>query len=223
MGEAPRSRDIASIIALVLANAMPLIGVLWFHWQVFPILLVYWLENVVIGGFNVLKMLTADPEQPIAWVGKLFLIPFFCVHFGLFTMIHGMLVFSFFGREVPALQALHYGWLTPSVVATAVHATHIEYAWLALLLSHGFSFVWNYLLGGEYKNVGLQVLMNQPYARVIVLHIVILFGAGLTTALGSPTPALVLLVGLKIGMDVRAHRRERTKLGAPALPASRSE
>lgn len=223
MTEAPRDRATASIIALVLANAMPLIGVLWFHWQVFPILLVYWLENVVIGGFNVLKMLTADPDQPVAWIGKLFLIPFFCVHFGLFTMVHGMLVFSFFGQEVPALQALHYGWLTPSVVMAAIRATHVEYAWLALLLSHGFSFVWNYLLGGEYKNVGLQVLMSQPYSRIIVLHTVILFGGALAAALGSPMPALLLLVALKIGLDITAHRRERAKLGAPALPASRSE
>lgn len=209
-----RGREAASTIALVVANALPLIGVLWFHWQVFPIILVYWLENVVIGGFNVLKMLTADPDQPIEWIGKLFIIPFFCVHFGLFTLVHGMLVFSFFGHGVPALAGFHAGWLGPAEVAAAIHATHVEYAWLALLLSHGFSFLWNYLLGGEYKHASLQQLMGQPYSRVITLHLVILFGAGIAAALGSPTPALVLLVALKIGFDIAAHRRERTKFAA---------
>lgn len=210
----PRDREVASIIALVLANALPLIGVLWFHWQVFPIILVYWLENVVVGGFNVLKMLTADPDQPVEWIGKLFVIPFFCVHFGLFTFVHGTLVFAFFGKGVPALAAYRFASLSPRMVMAAIHATHIEYAWLALLLSHGFSFVWNYLLGGEYKRASLQQLMIQPYPRVITLHLVILFGAGIAMALGSPTPALVLLVALKIGMDVRAHRQERARFSA---------
>ncbi|MGB7211993.1 MAG: DUF6498-containing protein [Gemmatimonadales bacterium] len=212
----PRDREVASIVALVLANALPLIGVLWFHWQVFPILLVYWLENVVIGGFNVLKMLTADPAEPVEWIGKLFIIPFFCVHFGLFTFVHGTLVFSFFGKGVPALAAFRYGFLTPTEVVAAIHATHVEYAWLALLLSHGFSFVWNYLLGGEYKHASLQQLMREPYSRVITLHLVVLFGAAVAGALGSPTPALVLLVALKIGIDVNAHRRERAKFAASA-------
>ncbi|MGH7532068.1 MAG: DUF6498-containing protein [Gemmatimonadales bacterium] len=210
----PRGREVASIVALVLANALPLIGVLWFHWQVFPILLVYWLENVVVGGFNVLRMLTADPDQPIEWIGKLFIIPFFCVHFGLFTMVHGVFVFTFFGKGVPALVPFHSGWITPAEVMAAIHATHVEYAWLALLLSHGFSFVWNYLLGGEYKHASLQQLMGQPYARVMILHVVILFGAAIAAALGSPTPALVLLVVLKIGVDIKAHQRERAKFAA---------
>ncbi|MFI5235842.1 MAG: DUF6498-containing protein [Gemmatimonadales bacterium] len=215
-------RSIASIAVLVLANIVPLIGVLFFGWQVFPIILIYWLENVVVGGFNVLKMLTADPDQPIAWAGKLFLIPFFCIHFGMFTLIHGIFVFTIFGRGVPSLHQFHSGWLSVAQVMAAIHATHVEYAVLALLLSHGFSFVWNYLLGGEYKNVQLQLLMGQPYARIVILHLVVLGGAFLVAAVGSPLPALVLLVALKTGVDVAAHRRERRKLGALSLPASRS-
>ena len=213
----PRDRAIASTIALVLANATPLIGVLWFHWQVFPIILVYWLENVVVGGFNVLKMLTADPDQPVEWVAKVFAIPFFCVHFGMFTMVHGIFVFAIFGQHIPALQHFQGAWISPAMVMTAIHATHVEYAWLALLLSHGFSFLWNYILGGEYKNVSLQLLMGQPYARVMILHFVILGGAFVAAALGSPLPALVLLVALKTGVDIAAHRRERAKLAAPVL------
>ena len=42
-----------SLAALVIANAIPLVGVLFLGWTVFPLVLLYWLENVVVGGFNV--------------------------------------------------------------------------------------------------------------------------------------------------------------------------
>ena len=56
-----------STLALVAANAVPLVGVLVFHWTVFPILLLYWCENVVVGAFNVLRMLCVQPDQPVMW------------------------------------------------------------------------------------------------------------------------------------------------------------
>src|SRR2546423_6176002 len=88
-----------SLVALAIANALPLVGVLFFGWTVFPLVLLYWLENLVVGGFNVAKLLLAQPRQPAYWLGKVFLVPFFLVHFGGFTYIHGVLVVSFFGPK----------------------------------------------------------------------------------------------------------------------------
>jgi hypothetical protein len=48
-----------SLVALVVANALPLAGVLFLGWTVFPLVLLYWLENVVVGAFNVAKLLLA--------------------------------------------------------------------------------------------------------------------------------------------------------------------
>src|SRR5512135_1307407 len=89
-----------SAFVLLLANAVPLFGVLLHQWTVFAVVLLYWGENVVVGGFNVLRMLFARPSEPIAQAAKLFLIPFFCVHYGMFTFVHGMFVFAIFGDRV---------------------------------------------------------------------------------------------------------------------------
>lgn len=210
---APR-RMTVSTMALVIANAVPIIGVIWFHWQVFPIILLYWLENVVVGGFNVLRMLVAEPGEPAAWIAKVFMIPFFCVHFGMFTLIHGMFVFDLFGKYA-GLAPVHSSWLSASQVLAAIRVTHIEYAVAALLLSHGISFVHNYVMGGEYRTAGLTTLMSQPYSRVVILHLVVLGGGALVAALGSPVPALLVLVLLKTVVDLAAHRKERVKLGMP--------
>ena len=42
------------------------------------------------------------------------------------------------------------------------------------------------------------------------MHVTIIFGGILVLALGSPLPALVLLIALKIAADVRGHLREPT-------------
>src|ERR1044071_4020935 len=208
MDDPQRGPAFFSTAVLVFANAIPLVGVLFLGWQVFPLILLYWLENVIVGGFNVLRMIVADPQDPVRWIGKVFLIPFFCVHFGGFTTVHGVFVFAMFGGPAYARQFFP----GPSSVLAAIHQTGIGFAVIGLVLSHGVSFVWNSLLGGEYRQASLQQLMMQPYGRVMVMHFVILGGGFLVMALHSPVPALAVLVLLKIAVDVRAHRAERRRV-----------
>ena len=76
------------VIALIAANTIPLFGVLFLEWDAFFIVLLYWSENLVIGCYNILKIIFAAVPHPTAHLGKLFLIPFFTVHYGGFTAIH---------------------------------------------------------------------------------------------------------------------------------------
>ena len=137
-----------SIVALVAANCIPLFGAIYLHWTVFSIILLYWLENIIIGGFNVLRIAVADPDQPILWFAKLFLIPFFCIHFGMFTYFHGAFVLHMFG-EVAGIK-IHGLWPTLATVRLAVRHEEINFALFALFMSHAASFVWNYIVRGEF-------------------------------------------------------------------------
>ena len=192
---------------LVAANLVPLAGVLWWDWSVFALLALFWMENVVLGVLFALRMLCADPSDPAMWLGKLFLIPFFCVHYGMFTAVHGMFVFLLFGGDKAAMQNLE-------LLEAAVRATERYDLWLpigVLVASHAFSFVWNYLYRGEYRRAELKRLMAKPYGRVAVLHVAIILGGFGTALLGSPLWALVLLVVLKTALDYRAHVKEHSK------------
>src|SRR5207245_10592179 len=86
-----------SALVLVAANLVPLAGVLFFGWSVFATLLLFWVENVIVGGFNILRMLWAQPDNPLMWVAKAGMIPFFIVHYGMFTTVHGVFVLTLFG------------------------------------------------------------------------------------------------------------------------------
>jgi hypothetical protein len=194
-----------SLVALAIANALPLVGVLLLGWTVFPLVLLYWLENLVVGGYNVAKLLLAQPRQPVYWLGKAFLVPFFLVHFGGFTYVHGVLVVAFFGPKGTQPFDL------VTAVPAAIRANQLGWALLSLVLSHGLSFYWNYLKSGEYERASLNALMAQPYGRVIVLHLTVLFGGWVVMLLGSPLFALVVLIALKTAADWRAHQAERQK------------
>jgi len=98
-----------AVAALLVANAIPLIGVLFFGWNVWTILIVYWLENGIVGFFNILKMAKAEGEpdgaaatmtlngRPIGGASaatKASLIPFFILHYGMFWAVHGIFVLT---------------------------------------------------------------------------------------------------------------------------------
>ena len=191
-----------SALVLVAANLVPLAGVLFFGWSVFATLLLFWVENVIVGGFNVLRMLWAQPDNPLTWVAKAGMIPFFILHYGMFTTVHGMFVLTLFGKT--QLRGLP----GPTAFFHAVQGAGIWPAALALAASHGVSFAFNYIGGGEYRTAALANLMSRPYGRVMVLHVVILGGGLLVQTLGAPVAAVALLVVLKTGLDLVGHLRE---------------
>jgi hypothetical protein len=196
-----------SAALLVLANLVPLYGVLAWGWEVFPLLVLFWAENVIVGLLNVARMLAVDPADPLLWGAKLFLVPFFCVHYGMFTAGHGIFVLSGMFGGAYKVQGFN-------PLGAALDAFRELGLWLPagiLAASHLFSFLWNYLYRGEFRRAELKALMHKPYTRVILLHVTILFGGMAALALGSPVWALVLLIALKTLIDVVAHAREHRK------------
>ena len=103
--------------------------------------------------------------------------------------------------------------------AYSIMSLEMRYAMGALFLSHGVSFVYNYLMKGEYAKIKPDRLMGSPYGRVVVMHVAIIFGAFLTAALGSPVGILIILVGLKTSLDVIFHLRQHKKHQAKTAKA----
>ena len=54
--------------------------------------------------------------------------------------------------------------------------------------------------------------MSEPYERIAFMHLVLIFGGGLTLVLGEPTPVLLVVIALKIWFDVKAHLKQRIRL-----------
>jgi hypothetical protein len=216
-----------SSLALVLANLVPVGGVLLLDWQVYDVLLLYWAENVVIGIINVARMaackggigiprvteqqiqasLSDTQAAKLSLISKglkFFLIPFFIFHYGMFCFGHFAAINAIFGDELNSA----------SVSLLVVVGSWDKVLWLAILAifaSHMISFFLNFIGGQEYQRTDLRQLMQRPYGRIIALHLTVILGAGLTMWLGSPIYMLVVLVAIKIGIDLKMHTAERQK------------
>ena len=207
------------MLALVAANIVPLVAVVFFGWDAAVIVLLYWTENVVIGSYNILKMALVKVQSPAFHLGKLFAIPFFCIHFGGFCAVHGFFLLALFklggGTESFFPKQTWPGHLVFVQLLVSVisrlwhnHPAGMEWPVLCLFVSHGISFVQNYLGKKEYASLTMQTLMGQPYKRIMILHVAIIAGAMPVMALCSPVALLCILVLIKICVDIHLHLAE---------------
>ena len=244
-----------SALVLIGVNLIPLCGVLFAGWDVFGIVLLYWIETAVIGAVNVLRILTAggdlraagmrmlearkakaSPEQireleeklAMAPSGqlvghslKLFMVPFFCVHFGIFMTVHLMFILTLLGSKNRGFSGG-----SPFDALGRVGEMLTPAMWLAVIglcVSHLFSFFVNYIGKGEFRETTPPEQMMRPYGRVVVMHLAILFGAFATLALGSNLGILLLLVIGKIVIDLTLHLRDHRKMQNKVDRASEPE
>ncbi len=232
-----------AVVALIVANAIPLFGALFLGWNVWTILIVYWLENGVVGLFNVLRILRAegpaDPTsnwrmngKPMGAVGRAGIAGFFLIHYGMFWFVHGIFVLTMplfaglgdgFGAGQPlgpGEGAFVDGVFLPFETAGTEMASGFELgsvllAVVALAISHGVSYWFNYLRRGEYRRTSAAGQMLAPYGRLVVLHITIIVGGMAIAVTGAPAAALAILVVLKIMMDLGFHLAEHRKRSGP--------
>lgn len=205
-----------SSIALLVANVIPLMGVLIFGWQVFPLVLLFWFENVILGVINILKMAIAQPRTPYTLPAKLFMIPFFSIHYGMFTFVHGVFIMVIFGGGMKSGTPFPTMFGGPTSFWGALVGHHLHWAALGLAMSHFISFIFDYVRPGVYRTIALPALMSAPYGRIVVLHLTILIGGALVMFMGSPMVGLLLLVVLKTGLDLRALLKSTHPASAPA-------
>ncbi|MCC6210425.1 MAG: hypothetical protein IT513_05215 [Burkholderiales bacterium] len=211
--------DNKSLWVLVACNLIPLAGVIFWGWRVHEVVFLYWIENLVIGAVNVLRMRIAVPdtlpslarrgvevrESELFW-GKLAVIGFFIVHYGIFCLVHGTFLASFFppgqggGRELG--DVLRHMLLNPATLVAII----------GIVLSHAYSYFHNYLGRGEYLQVDMRKMMFRPYKRIAVTHLFIFAGAFTLRGMGSPVAAMLAFIALKVLIDGHAHRRERGAL-----------
>ena len=202
-----RTPSALALLALVGVNLVPLVGVLYFGWSLFGVLLLYWLESGIIGLFNVPRILlargatlperwrgsNAPPPEPNTLGKRLGYAGFFLVHYGGFWLGHFLLLVML-GSD-----------LFPAENATPADPYSFPLTVALLFMSHGLSFGLNYLGRGEYRVAVPGWQMWRPYGRVFTFHLATLGGGMLAARWGSPMWALVLLVTLKTLIDAGTH------------------
>lgn len=165
------------------------------------------MENIVIGFFNIIKIIKAEGKfkqedlrslikikitGSVEFMDKFDLILSFLFNYGFFVIIHGVFIMKIFA--------------IPSITKSFILMSFIP-----LFISHLISYKTNFIDKGEYLKISPAGLLNHPYTRIVVMHLTILFGGVVANGLGNPLPALLIMIILKIILDLYFHNKEHQK------------
>lgn len=210
-----RVNHLVSLAAIVVGNATPFVAFLMWNIDLHTLLVVYWLEVGVVGAVTTAKIRRAEgidnPKSLPDWeyslmgsdesrtirslVGK----PqkrVFREFLGTYAVFWGFLAFPVFSvpNDFASVDAA-----SPLVVLGAV---------AALSVTHLVSYRVDFIGSREYEQKGPVTLLVEPFPRLYgLLAAVFLAGAAITFS-GSPAGLLVVIVGTKTYVDVRAQRQE---------------
>jgi Family of unknown function (DUF6498) len=225
----------SALVALVIANAFVAFQTFRHEWGYYEVMLIYWLEVVILGFYNVLRMLVVGVvgAAPLgAWaarwvdlgstLNRLGLtaigVGFFLVKFGTFAFTIGLFVLL-----LPAFLAVE-GDGSGAGFHRALMAAGpgLLLAGGVLGLSHGVSFVRNFLAGREYDRIDVVSLAFWPYLRMFLFAVTLLVGlaiAGVLPGVGRHAAFAGVMVLLKLGVDAMSHVFEHRQLAAERTPA----
>ncbi|HKQ96849.1 MAG TPA: DUF6498-containing protein [Candidatus Polarisedimenticolia bacterium] len=215
------------VVALVVANLFVAAETVRHEWGYYETLLIFWCEALVIGGYNLLRLLVVGfaCEAPFGETlsARIEMSPgfrifatlvgtgFYAIKFGGFALAVGFLVVA-----LPAFSVPEGAGGRQVLMGLKSAAPGVGWSTLVLLLSHGASFVVNFLRGGEYKRMPLFLLIFWPYMRMWLVLVVLAAGAvlmALFPGLVGATAFAVVMVLAKLLADLLSHTMEHAWIG----------
>lgn len=209
-------------ILTLAANLLPLAGVWWWGWDVFEVLILYWIQTVLVVFFMLLHI----RKLPLAGLGEIKvngrMRP--ATHRD-HTFLFGGIGFVFCAGHLGFLWVFFSGdWHKVVHGPTTFWQAFViaNGAWLALSLNLVGGLA-RYLLRPPRsalirwigKRLGLRETTNEPsgdidglsltlFTRIFAMQAAIIFGAMLLKSYGATTAPLLILIGLKTLFDFGA-------------------
>ena len=199
----------SSSIALIIWNIIPFAGVIFFHWQPVTIFVSYALETVVIGVFNVIKLIIvyraglppASDESGVRGPG---IIPFFIFHYYFFVFVQLSL---FFGTANIARDSFNPLSVFKSVFTFAGSGN----AGIILLATYvancSYQLIVDFIRPRIYERKTMMQQMFEPYGRIFIQQFVVILGSFVYMLIGG-IPFLVIFTTVKIWFDLLFNGRD---------------
>ena len=186
-----------STFSLIAANLFAAFGVLRLGWHPADLLLLYWFENIAVGALSVYKMAT----WPVPRALKMFTVPFFCVHYGLFCFGHLVFLTTLISAHGGGVfESLHR--VLPGIAV--FFASHAASAFVYRRMPPVVSLNSPERLIASVKSEFDQWFWR-PYKRVVVMHLAVIFGFFATDFFHDIRAAALLLIVLKTVADLGSH------------------
>lgn len=161
------------------------------------VLFVYFLETIIIGIFNAVKMLCTIQLGNSKGYGTII---FFLFHYGFFIAIQSIFAFSIFsiGDTVvfkEPFDLIHnYGII--------LNLQDIKYALPAIIFTHLGKFFTDFIGHQKYLKFDIQEIMFSPYVRIFIQQFVVILSSFFIIISESGIFAAILLILFRFFIDL---------------------
>ena len=212
------------VLAGLVVDLAPIFAVIAWGWGAAPLVMLYWMENLVIGVMTPPRILFIALAKygPVGLLGGLFFTAFFTVHYGMFCFVHGGFITTFLAATHPDLVGpnfipFDFGSMIGAGLASGPNMVFV----LTLIITFQvFAFLYGFLLRGEWKRSSVDQEMIAPYGRIIILHVGIFAGAFALILLGDPMIGVLALIVVRALWGVRVNLKMSEGPSKPVKDAS---
>ena len=183
-----------STITLIVANAVPIAGLIFWNWNIGEILLLFWIEAAIIGIYTLVKVGIVDR---LVFVVRG---PFaaFAFAFILFWLLMVTLMIS---HEVNKIITGVYQKQDYAAIARSLSP-----AIVAFVISHGVSFVLDFLGKKEYLHFSSEKIAAGFFMHLIPFFAATLIAAFVVSAFGNVIALFLIAILVKLALDIAVHQ-----------------
>jgi Family of unknown function (DUF6498) len=213
-------------LLLLASNAVPVVGLLAWHWDAFLLLLSYWLETAVIA-FWTLVQIAVCPRLALGGSGpqpgpirRAFILMQVALFTGFFMAVHFSIIWEAFGGRPGLLTT------ASEFFATILWQSGLWIAALAAFVSRGVTALrelidpvrvrrWVLAIWPQYPgrlpgdpHLEPGAAMIRLGGRIILMQVAVLVGGFIAVKIGMAAPVilpLMILIGIKTYIDLSLH------------------
>jgi len=208
------------LIEIFAVNMLAVVGVFLFGWSALTLVLLYWLENLIVGAFNVVKIVMSGISSGRSGtLASLFLAPFFVVHYGMFCFVHGLFIVALFGggSGMASNEGFTLSGLAGTVAARVQGDRAMAWGVAMLAAFHLYLFARYWVAARRWQVSDPLTQMFAPYSRILVVHLTIMIAGIPVMLLGQPMLAVLCLALLKTAMETGRAKLFDTAAQSPRL------
>lgn len=192
----PQKIDALTLTTLLMANGIPLYGILMAGWDPAAVIVLYIFESIIIGLFHAGRMLVlshkGEPNEKMQ-MGRVGMTLFFLFHYNFFIFVQSVLLFSLIEGSVDGIKqgfnlVHNFGLFLKEPYLISIYAfigSQLVYTGREVFVTH------------PYETMGADRYMFLPYVRIFIQQFVVILGAFVYIMFNSVAGIVVLLIIFK--------------------------
>lgn len=179
------------IILIVAVNLVPAAGLFFGDWNLYAVVMIYWLESFVIGAMNLFRIAVSNGDR----FNRVYSSVTFTLVYGFAWFLHGLFLLIFI---FPLLQKVMG---TEDLMDDALYDSILQTLWI-MSAAHLIIFALDVWRKPRAERLPPSAQWKAPFGRVFLMQFVILGGSIAGAEFASIAGLAMVFVALKIGSEL---------------------